>query len=272
MLWRVVIWHRMGAGGCLTTVSRGRSEGKAGGGGTGPRVDGGVRLCVETRVRIIERLGIGLGIGFNVCQRALVEDHTHVLCGRVVEIEAFVGASIDTVGPPAAMRGVHLSGEVPGVSTDDCSEVVAIVGNLEHLDMLGNAELADAAVSVHVASIPVLEGAFFGVVRGPGVEMHEIVGSRAERRRVRSRRKGRGFVQDVGRLVADRSHRRGCRLGRLARLDDAVLLGRVGCRELVRTVADAVAAVGALDGAVCMAGGADCACAGRDRDAGRFYV
>ena len=115
----------------------------------------------------------GIGV-FNVSQRVLVEYHPHAFWD-LVEVEAFVSSGIDTVGSPAATKGVGLSRDIARLATRrGFAKVVTIVGNLQHLDMLGYAELADAAISVYVASIPVLKGALFGVVGRTGLDMRWV--------------------------------------------------------------------------------------------------
>lgn len=137
-----------------------------------------VRCWVSTSVRIVECLGIGVGIGLDAGQRALVKDHACVLCGVIVEVETIVRTGTDTVSPLAATDRVHLARQVPGLGTDSFSKVVSIVGNLQHFHMPRHPELTDTAVSVHIASIPVLEGAFLGVVGRSGVEMYGFLDSR----------------------------------------------------------------------------------------------
>lgn len=137
-----------------------------------------IRCWVGTNVRIVECLGIGVGIGFDVGQLGLVKDHTYVLCGVIVEVETVVRTGTDTIGPLTATNRVHLARRVPGLGTNSFSKVVSIVGNLQHLHTPRHPELTDPTVSVHIASIPVLEGAFLGVVGRSGVEMYGFLNSR----------------------------------------------------------------------------------------------
>lgn len=94
---------------------------------------------------------------------------------RVVEVETFVGTGIDAVGSGASTSGVYLCRGVARSPTWGISKGVTVVGNLEHLDVFGYAAFADTAISVHVASIPMLEWAFIGVVGRSRIEMWGIL-------------------------------------------------------------------------------------------------
>jgi hypothetical protein len=106
---------------------------------------------------------------FDVGQRTLVKYHFHVPCWLIVEVETFMSAGTDTVGPLAPTSSFHWTGQVACLSADSIPKIVSIVGDLQHLHMLCHAELTDTTVSVDVTSIPVLKGTFFGIVGGPRV-------------------------------------------------------------------------------------------------------
>jgi hypothetical protein len=134
-------------------------------------------ICGSGSVRVVECLGIGVGISFNVGQRVLVNDHICVLCPFIVQVETFARAGTNAVGPLPATDRVRLARQVPCLATRSFSKGVSVVGNLQHLHMLRHPELADTTVSVHVASIPVLERAFLGVVGRSGVNMNGFLDS-----------------------------------------------------------------------------------------------